>query len=227
MMLLKRSYEKEIMDDFSINDDRIDDALNEIKLVNKFLGGISTSKDGFRFLLKHKKFNPMKVLDIGSGASDVFEALNKRFPNLNVYSLDRNERICKVIKAEKTATPIYGDAKNPPIKKESVSVVHASLFLHHFTEDEIKNLIKSSLSIANYGMIINDLRRSVWALIGIKLLTILFSKSSMVKNDAPLSVKRGFIKSELIDMLKSLKIINYKIKRKWAFRWLVAIPKDQ
>jgi len=76
-------------------------------------------------------------------------------------------------------------------------------------------------------MIINDLRRSVWALIGIKLLTILFSKSSMVKNDAPLSVKRGFIKSELIDMLKSLKIINYKIKRKWAFRWLVAIPKDQ
>jgi len=227
MMFLKRSYEKEIMDNFSINDDRIDDALNELKLVNKFLGGTSTSKAGFRFLLNHKKSDPVKVLDIGSGASDIFESLHKRFPNLNLYSLDRNERTCEFIKAEKISAPIYGDAQNPPIKKESVSVVHASLFLHHFTEDEIKGLIKSSLSIAKYGIIINDLRRSVWAFMGIKLLTILFSKSSMVKNDAPLSVKRGFIKSELIDMLKSLKINNYKIKRKWAFRWLVVIPKDQ
>ena len=61
-------------------------------------------------------------------------------------------------------------------------------------EDEIKKIIKSSLSIAEKGMIINDLRRSVWALIGIKTLIYLFSKSTMVKNDAPLSVKRGFIK---------------------------------
>ena len=138
MMLLRRSYEKEIMDDFSINDDRIDDALNEINIVNKFLGGINTSKAGFIFLFKDKKVNPMKVLDIGSGDSDVLEGLKKRFPTLEVYSLDRNERVCKVIKTEKCATPIYGDALNPPIKKESVSVVHASLFLHHFREDEIK-----------------------------------------------------------------------------------------
>ena len=75
-------------------------------------------------------------------------------------------------------------------------------------------------------MIINDLRRSVWALIGIKTLIYLFSKSTMVKNDAPLSVKRGFIKSELINLLEELKITNYKIKRKWAFRWLIVIPKN-
>ncbi len=49
----------------------------------------------------------------------------------------------------------------------------------------------------------------------------------MGKNDAPLSAKKGFIKSELIDMFKSLKIIIYKIKRKWAFMWLVVIFKDQ
>jgi len=226
-MFLKRSYEKEIMDDFSIDDDRLYDALNELKLVNKFLGGVSTSKAGFRFLLNHKKSNPVKVLDIGSGASDIFEALHKRYSNFNVYSLDRNERICEFIKAENTASPIYGDAQNHPIKKESVSVVHASLFLHHFTEDEIKELIISSFDIAKDGIIVNDLRRSVWALIGIKILIFLFSKSSMVKNDAPLSVKKGFLKSELIDMLESINITNYKIKRKWAFRWLVVISKDE
>ncbi len=39
--------------------------------------------------------------------------------------------------------------------------------------------------------------------------------------------KKGFLKSELIDMFKSLKIISYKIMCNWAFRWLVVISKDQ
>ena len=165
-------------------------------------------------------------MDIGSGSSDIFQGLINKLPNLKVFSLDRNKRICRVIKDENRAYPIFGDAIAPPVKEESISVVHASLFLHHFKKDEIKEIIKLSLSIAKKGMIINDLRRSVWALIGIKTLIYLFSRSAMVKNDAPLSVKRGFIKSELINLLEELKITNYIIKRKWAFRWLIVIPKN-
>jgi len=223
-MFLKRSYDKEIMDDFSIMDSRIDIALNELKLVNRFLGGVSTSKTGFEMLFNNSNYETIKVLDIGSGSSDIFQRLISKLPNLKIFSIDRNKRICEVIKNENTAYPIFGDAITPPVKEESISVVHASLFLHHFNKDEIKNIIKSSLAIAKKGMIINDLRRSVWALIGIKALIYLFSKSTMVKNDAPLSVKRGFIKSELINLLEELKITNYKIKRKWAFRWLIVIP---
>ena len=77
-----------------------------------------------------------------------------------------------------------------------------------------QEIIKFSFAIAKNVMIINNLRQSIWALIGIKLLIFLFSKSSMLKNYTSLSFKKGFIKSELIDMFKSLKIINYKIKRK-------------
>jgi hypothetical protein len=215
------------MDDFSISDDRIDNALNELKLVNKFLGGVSTSKSGFKIIFNNDNYEKIKVLDIGSGSSDIFQELIKKFPKLKIFSLDRNKRICEVIKNGNTTQPIYGDAIAPPVKEESVSVVHASLFLHHFNEDEIKEIIKSSLSIAQNGIIINDLRRSVWALIGIKTLIYLFSNSTLVKNDAPLSVKKGFIKSELINLLEELRITNYKIKRTWAFRWLIVIQKNQ
>jgi hypothetical protein len=71
-------------------------------------------------------------------------------------------------------------------------------FLHHFTEEEIVFLIKKFLRIGRKGIIINDLQRSYLAFIGIKILTILFSKSELVKNDAPLSVKRGFKKNDLV-----------------------------
>jgi hypothetical protein len=48
----------------------------------------------------------------------------------------------------------------------------------------------------------------------------------MVKNDGPVSVKRGFIKSELRSILSKIKIEKYVIKRRWAFRWLVIIYPD-
>ena len=73
------------------------------------------------------------------------------------------------------------------------------------------------------GRMAGDLRRSVFAYIGIKILTTLFSSSVMVKNDAPLSVRRGFTKSDLLSILANLNIREFKIKRKWAFRWLIII----
>lgn len=69
------------------------------------------------------------------------------------------------------------------------------------------------------------MQRSLLALAGIKLLTVLFSKSILVKNDAPVSVKRSFNKSEIINFLRKSGISNYIIKYKWAFRWMVVIKK--
>ncbi len=51
----------------------------------------------------------------------------------------------------------------------------------------------------------------------------------MVKNDAPLSVLRGFSKAELETMMKmafadDLKP-DYSINWKWAFRWLLIAHK--
>jgi hypothetical protein len=118
---------------------------------------------------------------------------------------------------------VCGDAVHLPFKEKGFDIVHTSLFLHHFEEEEIKNLLAAFIESAKYGLIINDLRRSVFALAGIKILTSLFSRSEFVKNDGPLSVKKGFIKSELLKILSLLPINRFIIKRKWAFRWLVVI----
>ncbi len=228
MTFLRRKYEKEIMDDFSISDERIDFALKELKVVNKYLGGINTSLSGLRFLINHDTSREIKVLDIGSGTSDIFEDLKKEYSILKVYSLDMNKRTCEIIQHKKqNCTPILGDVLNVPVKQNQISIVHASLLLHHFNEVEIIKIIQEYLNITGEGIIINDLRRSILAYLGIKLLVFFFSKSLMVKNDAPLSVKRGFIKSDLLDILDKLRIENFVIKRKWAFRWLIIIPKNQ
>jgi D-alanyl-D-alanine dipeptidase len=43
----------------------------------------------------------------------------------------------------------------------------------------------------------------------------------LVKNDAPLSVKRGFRKSELVSLLEKAGFKNYSVKWSWAFRYRI------
>lgn len=210
------------MDDFSIQDERIDRALEELNIINKYLGGISTTKSALHYFIQSKK-EELKVIDIGSGSSDNLLAAKSKYPNLQILSIDKNLR---ALSSSKNQTKkLNSDAFKLPFKNNSCDIVHAALFLHHFSEEQIQILLKEFLRIAKKGIIINDLQRSYFALLGIKILTFLFSKSEMVKNDAPLSVKRGFIKQEILKLLSDVSVTNFVIKKRWAFRWMVVIKK--
>lgn len=210
------------MDDFSIQDERIDKALHELKIINKYLGGISTTKSALRYFFQSKK-DELKIIDVGSGSSDNLLAAKIKYPNLQILSIDKNLRALSGSK--NLIVGINSDAFKLPFKNNSCDIVHTALFLHHFTEEELHFLLNEFLRTARKGIIINDLQRSYFALLGIKILTVLFSKSEMVKNDAPLSVKKGFSKQEIHKLLATAGVTNFIIKRKWAFRWMVVIKK--
>ncbi|HSL87764.1 MAG TPA: methyltransferase domain-containing protein [Ignavibacteriaceae bacterium] len=219
---MKRSYEPELMDDFSIQDERIDTALKELKTINRYLGGVSTTKSALNYFVNSLN-DTLSLVDIGSAASDNLLAAKIFFPSLKIISIDKSFRSLKIF--PNSTIKINSDAFNIPIKDENCDVVHLSLFLHHFNEAEIKLLIEECMRICRKGVIINDLQRSYLALLGIKILTSLFSKSELVKNDAPLSVKRGFKKTDLVRLFAECGICNYVIKPKWAFRWMAVIKK--
>jgi hypothetical protein len=71
------------------------------------------------------------------------------------------------------------------------------------------------------GFFVNDLHRHPFAYYSIKWLTKFFSKSYLVKNDAPLSVLRGFKRKELEVLSHQSSVEKISINWKWAFRWLL------
>ena len=219
---MKRSYDAEIMDDFSIQDERIDKALHELKIINKFLGGISTTKSALKYFPESEN-DKLKIVDVGSGSSDNLLSAKSKYPNLQILSIDKNLRALS--NSENLIDRINSDAFELPFKNNSCDIIHTALFLHHFTEEELQLLFMEFLRTARKGIIINDLQRSYLALLGIKILTVFFSKSEMVKNDAPLSVKRGFSKKEILNLLEDVGVKNFVIKKKWAFRWMIVIKK--
>ncbi|HEY6906307.1 MAG TPA: methyltransferase domain-containing protein [Ignavibacteriaceae bacterium] len=223
-MFIKRSYKKELMDDFSINDGRIGTALNELGTINKYLGGNSVTKKGIDYFLSDPD-NGLDILDIGGGGSDILYNLCRKIKGLNFYSLDLNKFSCHYQKTNNGNNKIIcADALKLPLREKSFDLVHTSLFLHHFTEEEIIQMLSCFILLSKRGVVINDLRRNILAFIGIKLLTFLFSKSEFVKYDGPLSVKRAFIKTDLKQILHKAGIKTYQLRRMWAFRFLLIIP---
>jgi len=72
---------------------------------------------------------------------------------------------------------------------------------------------------------INDLLRHYLAYHSIRLLTLAFSKSRLVKNDAPISVTRGFNRADWQRILADAGLSDYHLNWKWAFRWLLTYQK--
>ena len=96
-----------------------------------------------------------------------------------------------------------------------------TLFMHHLSDSQIISLLQMMKRQANCGFIINDLQRSKWAYFSIKVLTRIFSRSYLVKHDAPLSVRRGFLEKDWWYFLSEALIATADISWQWAFRYLV------
>jgi hypothetical protein len=76
---------------------------------------------------------------------------------------------------------------------------------------------------AQVAFLMNDLHRHPFAYFSIFFLTNIFSKSYLVKNDAKLSVLRGFRKQELVALISQSTIVHYQLRWCWAFRWLFTV----
>jgi hypothetical protein len=99
-------------------------------------------------------------------------------------------------------------------------IIFSSLFCHHFTDEQLVSQLTWMHQHSTVGFFINDLHRNWLALRSISILTKLFSRSYLVKNDAPLSVARGFLKKEW-EAIAQLAGIDVEVKWQWAFRHLL------
>jgi ubiquinone/menaquinone biosynthesis C-methylase UbiE len=225
--MFPRSTQKEIMDNVFINDETIDQALRELTVINKWLGGFSNSRRGVKTLLKRiPAAKTVSVLDVGAGGCDLAAAISMLHPGIHITALDLNKRAGEYSKRKHPhISVVHGSVLDLPFEQQSFDIVHASLFLHHFTEEELRSVLKNIYTVARCGIVINDLRRTVFSYYAMILLTRLFSKSVMVKNDGPISVRRGFTHDELIRLCSALPSASCTIRRTWAFRWHVCITK--
>lgn len=224
--LSNRSEEEELMDDLNCDGPVVSQTLAELDVINRLLGGNQISLHAFKALIKNRS-TPLHLIDLGCGSGDLMKVMadlcRKKGVKASFTGIDANPNI--IAYAQKH-TKDYPEIRykclnilSDEFLEMKCDVVHACLFCHHFTSDQLSQLLRFFKKIANEKVIINDLHRHVLAYYSIKWLTILFSRSDMVKNDAATSVARGFKKADLRKILKKAQIENAHLSWAWAFRW--------
>ena len=228
MQFTYRSAEKEYLDNSSIATVDLCRNLIELNVINTHLGGYNGSCKGLHTILKGKG-TVKTVLDIGFGGGDSIKALSRSAEKENrklfFYGVDLKPYCMEYAQNNLVALSnkelICDDYRNiSPDLLKKVDVIHCSLFLHHLSDAEIIDLFRFSRA-HQCIILVNDLHRHWLAYYLIKVLTRLFSSSYLVKNDAPISVKRGFRRKELMQLLKKAGYTNYSIQWSWAFRFIL------
>lgn len=226
-----RTQEAEIMDDFSLQGEELREALDQIARINQLLGGNKVTLEGIKKVIQSNKTETITIADIGCGNGDMLRMLSdfakKNELDFKLIGIDANDFTINYAKKLSVDYPNIDyqclDIFSEDFKNLKFDIILCTLTLHHFTNEQILNIITSFEDNAKTGIIINDLHRSKLAYRLFELICFIFKMNRMSRQDGLVSILRGFKKNELEEFSEKLNLKNYNINWKWAFRyqWII------
>jgi 2-polyprenyl-3-methyl-5-hydroxy-6-metoxy-1,4-benzoquinol methylase len=227
-----RSYEKELIDDFTLENDALRQNLEELALINTYLGGNQVTVSGLSQVLNTVSIRqPLQVGDIGCGGGDMLKVMARWFKkkqvNADFIGIDANDFMIDFAQKRtqdfNNISYLHENIFSESFQKHHFDIVTMTLFCHHFTDEQLIQLFSQLKTQTKYALVINDIHRHWLAYYAIAWITKLFLKSYLVKNDAKLSVWRAFRKNDLEKVVRKAGFQKFSIRWRWAFRWEVVL----
>jgi 2-polyprenyl-3-methyl-5-hydroxy-6-metoxy-1,4-benzoquinol methylase len=229
-----RTNQSEIMDDFSLEGQELQDALDKIATINQLLGGNRLTLQGLKNLMdncdKNKEYT---IVDIGCGNGDMLRYIAnygvKNGYTFNLIGVDANAFTIQHAQELSQQYPMISyicqDIFDKQFSKLKYNIALCTLTLHHFKEAEIVKLLNIIIRNASIGIVINDLHRSPIAYRLFQAICFVFNLNQMSRIDGLVSILRGFKKNELVVFSEQLNLKKYSLEWKWAFRyqWIIRL----
>jgi len=189
-----RVLKPEIMDSLPPAEARA--SLADLVRINRRWGGHSTLRKLLDDVIPTGE--EFSLLDIGAASGDMGEYIHARRHGARVTSLD-------YIASHLEACPgirVVGDAFQLPFAAGSFDYVFSSLFLHHFTDEEVVRLLAGFGRIARKRVLIIDLWRNPVPYYFISRTRRLFGWHPVSVYDGAISVEAAFTARELLDLAR-------------------------
>jgi ubiquinone/menaquinone biosynthesis C-methylase UbiE len=211
------------MDAPGLPEAEVEDAYRVLRRVNKQLGNLRTIRLEFlRFLREdfaETSRSTISILDLGTGSGDIPQALRQIRPELElrIIALDRDPTA--VASAYQRALEVVqGDALKLPFDDQSIDLVIAVKFAHHFHGPALDLLLDEMARVARHRVVILDIRRHWLAYHGFRAWSLIFTKNRLVRHDGPLSVLRGFTRDELLATAKPFSRFDWIVRSYFGFQ---------
>jgi SAM-dependent methyltransferase len=184
----------------------IADNLNDLRRVNRILGGIRLTRVPLgRLVASLPVSTPVKVLDVASGAADIPAAIARRAAiegrPLFVVASDLSLQVLQAARAHDPTVPgmvyVVADATCLPFPDRSFHAVTCSLALHHMLDHEAVAMLRELQRCATLGIVVNDIVRSWLTYFGAVFAVRVGSRNVLTRHDGPLSARRAFTMAQM------------------------------
>jgi ubiquinone/menaquinone biosynthesis C-methylase UbiE len=230
---LHRSYELEHLDKGDYTADEYEECLSELRFINRFLGDRKALHNSLIEDVKRKNLKTFTVLDVGAGSGYLLRVIaewaRKNSRKVMLVGLEINERATRAILEESASyaeiKAIRADALKLPFRNRAFDYVICSLFIHHFREQEIVKIFNEMARVASEKIIVIDLERHWLAYYLYLVFSRVFLKNRLVREDGALSIRRGFLKTELEKLAEQVNLKQVEVRTFFPFRLVLIAEK--
>ena len=225
-MFKHRSYELERIDTGDYTAVEYEACLSDLRFINRWIGDAWALRKTLLRDIETKNLKEFSVLDVGAGSGELlreiakFARTTKRKAKL--HGLELNAVSVKSIQTESADFPeiksIRGTAFSLPFADKSIDYTICSLFTHHFTDENVTEILREFSRVSRLGIFVIDLHRHPIAYALYKGFCFFCGISKMVLEDGSLSVLRGFKPNELKGLGEKANLENISVERHFPFR---------
>ena len=192
--LAGRVLKPEILDTLPPEEARA--SLADLVRINKYWGGHSTLRKLINDVIPLNE--SFSILDVGAASGDMGRCLEASRPQARVTSLDYMESHLRAA----TGARVAADAFALPFTARGFDYVFSSLFLHHFSDDQVVRLLAECGRVARKHVLVIDLWRHPVPYYFIGYTRPLFRWSPVSVYDGKISVEAAFRPRELVELAR-------------------------
>ena len=211
----------ELLDDPAANPAAVAESLRNIARANRWFGGATAVRYGLRRTLGTvPRSTALTLLDLGTGLGDLPQVAVRwgaaRGIRIQPVGLELN-RIAAALARDRGVSSIVACAGAPPFPDKSVDVVLVSQVAHHLTSRSVVDLLRTCDRLARRAVIVADLCRNRLARPAFWCGAQLLGFDDVTIADGMTSIRRGFSRRELRDLLGRAGVSG-RVDRRPGFR---------
>jgi SAM-dependent methyltransferase len=201
---MKREIERELLDELPADDRRAVGSRRDLQKVNAWMGHARIMERVLAGAFSDR--SPRSLVELGAGDGTLLLKLAKRIAPrwgpLRVVLVDRQPLLSSRTKAEFEALSWHVEFLEMDVfdwlqrsNPEHSDVTTASLFLHHFTQNDLRKLLRYAANQTGLFLACEP-RRVNFSLRAAGLLRLI-GCNDVTRHDAKISVRAGFAENEL------------------------------
>ena len=233
-MFERRSLELEIIDTGDYTAPEYERFLREIRFINRWLGDVTALRETLLREIDRANLPAFSVLDVGAGSGELLRVIarfaKRRKREARLFGLELNARSARAIIEESRdfaeISAVRGNALKLPLVDNAVDFAICSLFTHHFSNEQVVEILREMRRVARREIFVIDLHRNPNAYRGYKLFGQVFRLGRLTKNDGLLSIRRAFVPPELADLAAQANLKQARVTKHFPSRLVLRAAAD-